>query len=56
MNNITIRDITLSSFSGYMALGGKLLDSSVPIVGRVFTVSDGIITAAFDKQGNPNKS
>ncbi|WP_052137710.1 hypothetical protein [Campylobacter sputorum] len=56
MKDISGKDVALSSFSGYMAFSGKVLGSSVPIVGRVFIVSDGIITAAFDKQGNPDKS
>lgn len=57
--------IALSSFSGYMAFSGGVISEGMKasaetakatIAGKVFTVTDGVISGVFDKQGNPDKS
>ena len=46
----------MATFSGYMAFSGRVLGSGVSTIGVIFSVADGVITGAFDKHGNPDKS
>lgn len=64
MSNFS-KDIALTSFSGYMAFSGAVVENAklilntgkaMPIFGLVFSVSDAVITGVFDKHGNPDKA
>gem|GEM_PF-3230009 len=57
--------IAMSAFSGYLAFSGSLLENAGKIAGtvakatpygKIFAVTDGIISGVFDANGNPDKS
>ena len=57
--------IAMSAFSGYLAFSGSLLENAGKIAGtvakatpygKIFAVTDGVISGVFDANGNPDKS
>nr|WP_314869207.1 calcium-binding protein [uncultured Campylobacter sp.] len=55
----------MSAFSGYLAFSGSLLENAGKIAGtvakatpygKIFAVTDGVISGVFDANGNPDKS
>ena len=60
----TSKDIALASFSGYLAFSSNMLENGkvilktgekLPVIGKIFAVTDGVISATFDSNGNPDK-
>lgn len=61
---VSKKDVAFAAFSGYMAFSGNLLENGrvilksgekIPVIGKVFAVADGVISAVFDSKGNPDK-
>ncbi|MSN96474.1 hypothetical protein F1B92_04695 [Campylobacter sp. FMV-PI01] len=59
------KTIALSSFSGYLAISGGIINEGLKAagavtkgtaIGKIYAITDGIISGVFDKQGNPDKS
>ena len=53
----------MAGFSWYMAFTGTLIEQAnnalwqrLLYVGKIFAVTDGVITGFFDKNGNPDKA
>ena len=61
----TGKEITMSAFSGYLAFSGNLLKEGLShadavvkgtLLGKVYSIVDGVVSGVFDAQGNPDKS
>ena len=57
------RKIAMTSTSAYLAFTGTLIEQAnnalwqkLLYVGKIFAVTDGVITGFFDKNGNPDKA
>ena len=61
----TGKDIAMSAFSGYLAFSGNLLKEGLShadavvkgtLLGKAYSIVDGVVSGVFDAQGNPDKS
>ena len=61
----TGKDIAMSAFSGYLAFSGNLLQEGLShadavvkgtLLGKAYSIVDGVVYGVFDAQGNPDKS
>ncbi|SUX09577.1 Ig family protein [Campylobacter sputorum subsp. bubulus] len=61
----TGKTVALASFSGYLALSGGMISKGLEaagsvtkgtIIGKIYAITDGVISGVFDKQGNPDKN
>ena len=61
----TGKDIAMSAFSGYLAFSGNLLKEGLShadavvkgtLLGKAYSIVDGVVSGVFDVQGNPDKS
>ena len=61
----TGKDIAMSAFSGYLAFSGNLLQEGLShadavvkgtLLGKAYSIVDGVVSGVFDAQGNPDKS
>ena len=55
----------MSAFSGYLAFSGNLLKEGLShadavvkgtLLGKAYSIVDGVVSGVFDAQGNPDKS
>lgn len=60
VKDTTGKEIAMSAFSGYLAFSGNLLkeglnyaDAAIKgsLVGKIYSIADGVITGVFDKHG-----
>ena len=61
----TGKDIAMYVFSGYLAFSGNLLKEGLShadavvkgtLLGKAYSIVDGVVSGVFDAQGNPDKS
>ena len=61
----TGKDIAMSAFSGYLAFSGNLLKEGLShadavvkgtLLGKAYSIVDGVVSGVLDAQGNPDKS
>lgn len=61
----TGKDVAMSAFSGYLAFSGNLLKEGLShadavvkgtLLGKAYSIVDGVVSGVFDAQGNPDKS